>query len=651
MAQEKQKNYAKASLDRYFNSLEQVYPHNGYEQEVVSIPDRESIEELDEPQEHEEHGEQHMNHSNDEGHDMDGYHEQNNNNYDEYHEQNNDDFDEDHEDEHHGHHKHARHNEEIEEHHVEFYRHVRDEDETVVNTEVSAVSAATLQAGGITDRAEQLGIDLSFLRESNDVKTDESQNQGDNKKEKMVLLCPECGVLNKEYMTWCRDCGEMLLGVDPIPAKRGHKSRNKSSKHDKIDNIEKVTSDKNVTFVEKDNLEIPPKPEVSPAHSSPKLKSPNKSESRDSGRPSSEDMDISRTEKEVIEICESINDPVVKGFIKNYLGRKSKAIDHKKKGTPITATHNEEKELSEEETSEVNIEDRPPSRDTEISLDLKEENVPEVPEEAENEYVWLHEYNDQPHQPDKPLRGKKSGSLDIEIYTLEESRESRNSSRREYVVPMLNLANSSDEEEEIVRKPSDTAKIMSYSLGSTDSWQELFEPPPIAESPVPPVAEEPPPTPPILEQIIDNISDNVSNKTKVPKRTSKNKNATPTRSKSPSRSKMRKSLDSTEYARKWEKSSVAWSSYSPAELSTQPSVNSSTSVPRPRSANSSSRRRKLQTAASLDTINLQELNDNIAEEDLNNNSSHKVPSPSERKTRTRPTSADLSRRYVMFNQI
>lgn len=35
-----------------------------------------------------------------------------------------------------------------------------------------------------------------------------------------MLVCEECGEVNKVYMSWCGDCGELLVGIEVIIIKK-----------------------------------------------------------------------------------------------------------------------------------------------------------------------------------------------------------------------------------------------------------------------------------------------------------------------------------------------------------------------------------------------------------------------------------------------
>ncbi|XP_069132056.1 uncharacterized protein [Argopecten irradians] len=542
---ERQRTYAKASIDRYFNSLE-----NLYRREKASHVDRD--EEIEEEKD---------------GRDFSG----------------------------------------------------NDDRETMVNTEVTV---ATIKAGGITDRMEKLGLDLSFLRDGKDHEshkqvTVQADNKGDNSKDKRVIVCPECGEINKPYMTWCGDCGDVLIGVEPIlPTKKKNREKRQERK-----TVESKT-DKNVTFKDKTDShcdEIIDNSYESPVYGgSPKGKSsPNKSESRDSGRPSSEDLDCGRNEKEVIDICESIDDPVVKTFIKSYFNRKRQALEETRKSLEGEFQEVSKIPLDEEEWENH----QPPSQDTENLDDLFDDKL------LRKEEIWLHEQRTAEVE-NKPLRGKKSGPLDIEVFSVAETRESRNSSRVECVVPMLNLVNSSDEEDEVRADNSNDEPLrppVSMSMES-DDWHQMFEQKssvPPSTPPVPPLVDLTLPENPaksFLEQIVEQDVSSKPPTSGEPKKSS---------SKNQKKSKVRSSTETPSYQRHWERSSIAWGSYNPRELSTKSSLKGpQNSKARPSSAS----RRLVSKSVSVDSISQP-----YDETPSNSEAARQTKKP-------RPSSADLSKR-------
>ncbi|KAK3585426.1 hypothetical protein CHS0354_020143 [Potamilus streckersoni] len=101
-----------------------------------------------------------------------------------------------------------------------------DSDSGGVTLVQSAVTGASIKAGGITERLNKLGIDTSLLKHNeNGIKdqTGETSDKKSVKKPKLVILCPECQGINKSYMTWCCHCGENIMGIDPVLVRKNRK--------------------------------------------------------------------------------------------------------------------------------------------------------------------------------------------------------------------------------------------------------------------------------------------------------------------------------------------------------------------------------------------------------------------------------------------
>ena len=233
--------------------------------------------------------------------------------------------------------------------------------ETLVNT---AVTGFTIDAGGVTERLHELGIDPKYVKgelNNNDrSKHNEVKQDGQKvKKGKLLIICPECEGFNKEYMSWCTHCGEMIIGVEPMLVSKNRQGKlrtnpvsditketvtNKASVNvsEKVDELNKV----NNTQFKPDNddeFEKPLKLDLGLIKSeSPrevidtKLNvSPNKSDGKDSGRPSSDDQDLlqnrNKIEQEVEDdICETITDPVVKDYVKSHFAKRRQfALENK----------------------------------------------------------------------------------------------------------------------------------------------------------------------------------------------------------------------------------------------------------------------------------------------------------------------------------
>ncbi|XP_071120754.1 uncharacterized protein [Mytilus edulis] len=487
--------------------------------------------------------------------------------------------------------------------------------QTLVNSEATGV---TLNAGGITERMDELGIDLSYLKQKDQDNTENTyKNKGDNPKTRTVIVCPECGEVNKPYMTWCSECSEVLIGVEPVkvkPKRKGGRTKKSGENSDK-----NYVLYKSVTFDEPKSSELDQNAsdneqevkEVEPSHS--KL-SPTKSEGRDSGRPSSDDLDLTRTENEIDEICQSLSDPVIKGFIKAYFNKKRQEVSKKtddeeiidsedryvseerstKRTLNINKVESKDEEVVEENQNERHqfrhvahnefsenqlnneVSNRFHSDDIDNSKQIENDYFHPVeslqnPDRSHkdhhlhNEEVWLHEQRSPRY--DAPM-GRKHMPIDIEVFTLEESRQGK-VTQRDPLVPSLNLANSSDEDENGVKKKPFVPLSMS---AESEDWNDFFtngnnfeipQEEPILESPNA-VDDE---SKPFLERLLEH----------QPKMSKKPPSSSiKTRKSNPNvKSVVKESIDTPCRQRKWAKSSTAWNSYNPRELSTKPSVNKS----------------------------------------------------------------------------
>ncbi|KAL3842513.1 hypothetical protein ACJMK2_020517 [Sinanodonta woodiana] len=93
----------------------------------------------------------------------------------------------------------------------------------------SAVTGTSIRAGGITDRLKKLGIDTSLIKHTDNGIKDQTgetsaiSNTKSVKQPKLVIFCPECEGINKSYMTWCCHCGENIMGIDPVLVRKNRK--------------------------------------------------------------------------------------------------------------------------------------------------------------------------------------------------------------------------------------------------------------------------------------------------------------------------------------------------------------------------------------------------------------------------------------------
>lgn len=225
---------------------------------------------------------------------------------------------------------------------------------TLVNS--TANTEVTVNGGGLTDRLNDLGIDVSHIKETESESTSKTayEKKG-QKKGKVLIICPDCQGLNKEYMSWCTQCGEMIIGVEPmlVSKTRDGKIRTiplnnvKLEKSDEIRIKDKAEIQKTETKLatmpyalscvqelDENNFTLNLEGIQSEKHDKEehltlfenKKVSPIKSDGKDSGRPSSDDPDFDlqtqKIEEEVVnDICASISDPVLKGYVKSHFNK------------------------------------------------------------------------------------------------------------------------------------------------------------------------------------------------------------------------------------------------------------------------------------------------------------------------------------------
>ena len=457
--------------------------------------------------------------------------------------------------------------------------------ETLVNTVVTGVS---IEAGGLTERLNKLGIDSTHLKREKDssetgVYNETKQKEVKEKKGKLLIICPECEGFNKEYMSWCTHCGEMIIGVEPLLVSKNRQGKirtkpitansepNGNNKLLKSDNpkIDKCNEISTKTEIPTNNDECFEKPltldlglmKSSKDANETKLNvSPNKSDGKDSGRPSSDDLDIlqninNRIEQEVEDdICKTITDPVVKGYVKSHFAKRRQAVlEHKSlpydenmkskvqswidevrvnENKTIAQTlelqnaqpqqtfkdqnqsllsdkvnktktnaqnialngdsmhlenfpfsHNiDENTLHKKEKDNVHFEkcSSPFTKDlsfdhNELALKLTTESmdfsqfgsIDLSHVESVNVHVKNEEVQDKKKITAKQERRRKRGhgAIDVEIFGYEESRECKNSSRGQRLVPILNLPDgSSDEEDMSVQSETFASKVHTLDI-------------------------------------------------------------------------------------------------------------------------------------------------------------------------------------------
>ncbi|XP_052243148.1 uncharacterized protein LOC127853062 isoform X2 [Dreissena polymorpha] len=428
------------------------------------------------------------------------------------------------------------------------------DDLTLVNSVVN--TDMTVNGGGLTERLKDLGIELDHVKQDG-VQLSDGDTKKHKGKGKVLIVCPDCQGLNKEYMSWCTHCGEMIIGVEPMLVSKNKegKIRTKPLTSCKVDKISENIMIQDTAFVDNNQNVNSVMPRSDKAFTlnlgainasekedcvfiSPKKGSPIKSD-KDSGRPSSDDHDLElqtqKIEEEVVnDICATISDPVLKGYVKSQFSKSHPQVDdsekvksrnelelflesnlpdseglHSRKHDIVSLTselfnpdisnnvqykiamYNQkvvEKPLNQsskyhssnpkldKKAKELNESLFPPplpnfsanlpSR-SELSLKLPvnsmdystdvSQNISNTFEPVVHDELTMTDKDQEKRKLDKEERRRERrrkrghGAIDVEVFGYDESRESRNSSRANRLVPLLNLAgNSSDEDDSIL---------------------------------------------------------------------------------------------------------------------------------------------------------------------------------------------------------
>ncbi|ESO84704.1 hypothetical protein LOTGIDRAFT_168574 [Lottia gigantea] len=442
---------------------------------------------------------------------------------------------------------------------------------TAVGTDVTSATAMT--AGGLTDHIEKLGITVPNLKLGDSKKTESA-----SKSEKKVIICPECSAPNKDYMTWCGDCGEVLIGVQPVLAKKkkarpdkSKKSKNglsvKQIKDNDVKNQGRSTDVKQTVsqaakikpsikqFKEKakQKFQVDPKEEDFSDESS------GITESTISEVKAKFDPKFYRTEKDINEICDVITDPVIRGYIRTYFNQKTKSSLDKDRDAhgmdqDITDAFAEQAEPTTSKDPQDQPDEATPPEEvpesTEFSLDL---NLSNTTTDMKQAAVGS------PKPKGRPFGKKKDHvEIDIEVFGIEESREVKSTNSSVSVVPSLNLASSSSSEEEDEAKELNRQMMVDSSVES-DVFQAVMEAKKSANGPV---QIQPTKKDSFLAQILG---------PKTPKKATTNK-LSPKQNKKVVQSKVAQSMNSVPFERKWEKSNLAWSAIQPREMNLKSSV-------------------------------------------------------------------------------
>ncbi|KAK6191654.1 hypothetical protein SNE40_003286 [Patella caerulea] len=554
------------------------------------------------------------------------------------------------------------------------------DDNLTIVTETSGVTATSVNAGGITDRIEKLGITIPNLKPK-----DALADEPSAKIEKKYKICPECSTTNKDYMTWCSECGEVLIGVRTITSKKKHsKGTERTQRIPKKEkkSVKDATSTLNAELdkmdrkenshvqINKPNLKSVIDSPLKPQPTFEQVKEAEKIIERNSPRTDDKpkfDPKFYRTDKDINDICEVITDPVIRGYIRSYFKKKTGSALAEEEGCSSSVQDHPDK--LEESTkplvvSSEHLEESPDTMEAtetqhrtqpDIALDLNLSNNTSAFKSAANSTQTKSQHfgkkNDnvsretklqtkeaeQGTQPEVSLdlnmtnstaalkdastsakkKGTKFGKkkdnveIDIEVFGMEESRESKSSIIP--VVPSLNLASSSDEDEPRNRD------LMVDSSVDTDVFQAVMDSKTVSNGIV---KDKVPEKSNFLAQIL-------GPKGSTPKKVGTSKDVSTKPKKKVVPSKVSETVNSLPYQRRWEKSNLAWSAIHPKEIN----LKSSVSMPKARIGFAS----KGKAVYSLD---------NFGSVDMNSINQSTQSTTDGHQKKQRPASADLYKRKV-----
>lgn len=535
---------------------------------------------------------------------------------------------------------------------MEFGGHQSKDDMASAVTDVTG--ASTEKAGGVTQRLQDLNVDLEQLRHLRivDTQQDHSEAHGDFESlSKGVRHCPECGSANKAYMDWCTKCGEMLIGVDPVCAKKNNKHVGPGIKRG--GNCVKTNRGRNVT-AEDGVQDVKPRcggfegggneycykkyHGGSSISSSPLNNQESQGygrELKDSGQESIvfieedsspqqmedyKDRDSSllsdeknrRFENENIDsphddvgvsFLEEIKDPVLREFVHSYRRQKfaqqARLTDQdvvKQAGYSIAGSDTADSQAQPEHRSTAlskgashhpaaplpskdevkNMKVRTAPQLMHLSLKTNSESMfeEEVTFEMNEELLTNSKAPSQGKFRKKKKKKKQKGEiLDIEIFGYEETRKSRNSGQTSGIVPALNLASSSeeDESEDTSVDSDDDSENLEVHVGDNEKIESVVHMAPGNNSGAG--------SPSKLETMKNQFSGNKQpvNSGKMLQHhpiTAVHESPPPLllgQSETPSHPRRGQGSASVpiSYQRHWTRSSIAWSSYNPRELNTR----------------------------------------------------------------------------------
>ncbi|XP_013397233.1 uncharacterized protein LOC106164026 [Lingula anatina] len=487
----------------------------------------------------------------------------------------------------------------------------------------------SIRVGGITERLQRMGIDLTFLKDKGQKepksadKSSDNQHSGKHESKvdstnssppQEVLVCPECAALNKTYLSWCIECSCVLIGVEPVPVKQ---------KKSKIPVRATESSSVATAKMLKSSLEAfsHHKAQEKENDSDIQLDGWFKPRNFTEDRKQASYQDVAK-EKETPPIS---SDLVEKEELKNHLpSHLFKAVDEPNQVlSPF------------EETSSLKNE----TLKSELSLDLNMDESPEEDDEdgekKDSHSQFLNYFQKQKEKHNRTV------SQDSEIEVIERNSNSNFAIRQSNDdVPNLNLSDS-DKDRDPISDTDDEAEDKGNNVGvipplvSHQEQAHLEAVGGVNHLSQGGLESSSGPNEPESNAFLEKLQDDPRVKL-VPK-----KSGDKLSGKSKPRavqSKVKASIENEPYKRKWARSSLAWSSYNPGEIKPRSSLQPSPSPGRPSSAKGQRRPQGKSSDSNVDTGSSTE---NIAHR--KRPSSAVVNSSSRESSHKRPSSAGINR--------
>ncbi|XP_013397291.1 uncharacterized protein LOC106164051 [Lingula anatina] len=482
----------------------------------------------------------------------------------------------------------------------------------------------SIRVGGITERLQRMGIDLTFLKDKGQKepksadKSSDNQHSGKHESKvdstnssppQEVLVCPECAALNKTYLSWCIECSCVLIGVEPVPVKQ---------KKSKIPIRATESSSVATAKMLKSSSEAfsHHKAQEKENDSDIQLDGWFKPRNFTEDRKQASHQDVFKEKENPPPSSDLVEKEELKSHLPSHL---FKAVD----------------EPNQEETSSLKNE----TLKSELSLDLNMNESPEEDDEDDEKKdghsQFLNYFQKQKEKHNRTV------SQDSEIEVIERNSNSNFAIRQSNDdVPNLNLSDS-DKDRGPISDTDDEAEDEGNNVGvvpplvSCQEQAHLGAVGGVNHLSQGGLESSSGPNEPESNAFLEKLHEDPRVKP-VPK---KSGDKLPSKSKPKAvQSKVKASIENEPYKRKWARSSLAWSSYNPGEIKPRSSLQPSPSPGRPSSAKGQRRPQGKSSDSNVDTGSSTE---NIARR--KRPSSAVVNSSSRESSHKRPSSAGINR--------